>query len=561
MPVQDGHAPRIRVAASVFAASAAVYAVLAAPIPFYDKGEPREALVVQAVLRDGAVILPRREGILPSKPPLFHWLAALAVRTDTLPEELALRLPSVVLGAAGVALTFEVAARAHGVCTGLIAALVLGTSFEWLRSATQSRVDMTLTFFVLVATLAWREAVAAAGGRWWVRLGYLCATAAVLTKGPVGLVLPMLIVFVDVVTNDDRRRLRRLADFPSAAVMVAVCAGWYALAWNRGGIEFAGLHLVRENVQRFVGWGNVPHRHAITYYLPVLAGAFLPWTMALPSAARRVRREWGRVDRFLLVWILTVLGFFSLAAGKRSSYILPLFPPLAILAAAGLSDTVRLGVRPSGRQALRAGAAVTLAVGLFVGLDATPALVDGFTGLLEGSDVARLPAALAVVREQRAAITAMLATIGVSLVILSGRGRTPAWRLGALVAIALSASAGLTAFGTYPTAVRLTSRDFARRVRTRLRDGDALCSCGAIDWPLRYYLRRTVPPCPRTASGGRGSLLVIRRAASSRVPSRYRLERASRGGGSPCRARAATSLVHLPDGGDTTQAFTRVGVH
>src|SRR5262245_38663006 len=149
--------------AIIFVVSAALYAALAAPIPFYDKGEPREALVVQAIVRDHGVILPRRGGRdIPSKPPLFHWLAALAMRTGMIPEELAVRSPSVLLGAAGVALAATIAVRAHGVTAGLLTALVLGSSFEWLRAATQSRVDMTLTFFLLITTLAWHAAVSEA---------------------------------------------------------------------------------------------------------------------------------------------------------------------------------------------------------------------------------------------------------------------------------------------------------------------------------------------------------------------------------------------------------------
>jgi 4-amino-4-deoxy-L-arabinose transferase-like glycosyltransferase len=526
----------------VFVASVALYAALAAPIPFYDKGEPREALVVRAIVHDHALVLPLREGRdIPSKPPLFHWLAALAVQSGIRPEELAVRWPSVVLGAAGVALAAMLAARAHGAIAGVLAALVLGSSFEWLRAATQSRVDMTLTFFVVVATLAWRAGVAGAVGPSAVRLGYLAAAAAVLTKGPVGVVLPLLVVGADALAGGEVRELRRLIDLPAAAGMAGVCVGWYALAWHHGGAEFAARHVVQENLQRFVGWGRVAHRHAIAYYVPALAGAFLPWTLALPLTVRRLWQRPGGFDRFLILWVLVVLAFFSLAAGKRSTYLLPLFPPLAVLTGAGLAATVQQGPGRFGRVALLAGAVATLAVALAVGLDAGALVLGRATGLLRGSDVTRLPAAVAVVHEHRVAIAATLATIGMSLVVLIARvpGGVP-WRLGALATIAVAVSVGLTAFGTYPAALQLTTRAFAARVQGRLRPGSVLCACGYIDWPLRYYVGRTVPRCTVGLADGADGGLVIRSMPGTRGGQpRYRLERLVAGsdGAGPCASR------------------------
>ncbi len=483
-------------AIAAFAVSIVVYATVASSLPFYDKGEPREALVVQGALRGDDIVLPRPDAQhLPSKPPLFHWLAAVAVTCAGRANEFAVRLPSVVLGALGVALTTLAAARSYGFAAGCIAALVLGSSFEWMRAATQSRVDMTLTFFVIVAIWAWHVGGADPARRRTVRAGYLASGAAMLTKGPVGLVLPTLVVVADALRRREPRSLRRLVDVPGACAMLAVGVGWYALAWTRGGAAFASRHLVHENVQRFVGWGSVAHRHAALYYFPALAVAFLPWTLALPTVAHRLWRRREGDDAFLLVWIVAIFGFYSLAAGKRSTYLLPVFPPLAILTGGALAASAERAPGTPARVVLLATSLTVLACAAIVGFDRIASLGPILDALVAGTDRARLPAALDAVRAQRGAVAATLAIVAgaLAVVALPNVGRTA--RLAALGATALGATVGLTAFGTYPVASRLSTRPFADRVLAHLRPGDRLCACGELDGALRFYLGGNVVPC------------------------------------------------------------------
>ncbi|MGH7960503.1 MAG: ArnT family glycosyltransferase, partial [Candidatus Binatia bacterium] len=114
--------------------------------PFYTKAEPREASVVWEITTTGEWILPLRNGVMiPSKPPLFHWLGALISLAWGEVNELTIRLPSALLALLGVLLTYSAGTALWGVEAGLIAALILGTSFEWMRTAITARVDMTLT--------------------------------------------------------------------------------------------------------------------------------------------------------------------------------------------------------------------------------------------------------------------------------------------------------------------------------------------------------------------------------------------------------------------------------
>src|SRR5690348_421859 len=102
--------------------------------PFFDKQEAREALVVVAMLDSGNWVLPLRNGNeIPSKPPLYHWLAAITSRAfgQTYPDEFTLRFPSALLASAGVFLVYFVGAALWERRAGLVSAILLATSIEW----------------------------------------------------------------------------------------------------------------------------------------------------------------------------------------------------------------------------------------------------------------------------------------------------------------------------------------------------------------------------------------------------------------------------------------------
>src|SRR5262245_3721949 len=104
--------------------------------PFYDKQEAREALVVWEIIHSGSWILPLRNGVeIPSKPPLYHWLAALIAKFTHQLDEFTVRFPSALLGTLGVLLTYLTGAILWGRNAGLVAALILSTSIEWRQAA------------------------------------------------------------------------------------------------------------------------------------------------------------------------------------------------------------------------------------------------------------------------------------------------------------------------------------------------------------------------------------------------------------------------------------------
>ncbi len=325
-----------REAILVAAGCLALYLAGAADVPFYTRGEPREGLVVREMLRSGAWLVPARpEGELARKPPLYYWAAAGAL--GVLPErpELALRLPSAVLGTAAVLGTWATARAVWGAAAGLPAALVLATTFEWTRAALSARVDMALAA-ALTATLAGWTLALARGTRGATALAALGAALGTLAKGPVALVLPALAAAGLRITRGEVRPLRVVPVLGGAAALAGL---WYAAAFAREGSALLDV-VARENWLRFVDpeAAATGHAHAAGYLVPLGLVGLLPWTPLLPLALVPLRdRPRPAAAALAAAWVATGAVFFSLAAAKRSVYLLPLHPAVALLLGAGVA--------------------------------------------------------------------------------------------------------------------------------------------------------------------------------------------------------------------------------
>ncbi len=328
--------------AALIALCAVLYVPPATATPFFTKGEPREALVVRRMVENGEWILPRRasgEGLaIASKPPLFHWLGALVSVAAGRTTELTVRAPSVALATATVVLVWTVGRTMLAPGAALVAAVVLATSFEWLRAASTARVDAALTAFMTAGLLLFYRAFVRDG--WSTReavAAYLCVAAAALVKGPVGVVLPGLVVVVAAAAHGKLGLLPRLRPAIGAAIVLALVGTWYVAASYAGGEAFVRKQILKENVFRYVAASTLKsgHEHPFYYYFPALAAGFLPWTplvigAVVAASRRRVIRRDPRIG-FLLVWCAVVFLFYSLASAKRSVYLLALYPAAALL--------------------------------------------------------------------------------------------------------------------------------------------------------------------------------------------------------------------------------------
>ncbi|HEV2169460.1 MAG TPA: hypothetical protein VGR40_00855, partial [Candidatus Binatus sp.] len=206
-----------------------------------------------------------------------------------------------------------------------------------------ARVDMTLTLFLEIAFFEFILIAEDLTSR--RMLLYLAIAFAVLSKGPVGIVLPALVGLIWIVLMRRWDLLRKLRPIRGALLVAIIGGGWYVAAFWIGGADFFRKQIIAENFVRFTGGPGFHEGHAHPFFyveLALLAG-FMPWTVLLPTvaavAAWRPMKVTPRLA-YLMVWFATVLIFYNLAHSKRGVYLLALYPALATIIAVYLADVL-----------------------------------------------------------------------------------------------------------------------------------------------------------------------------------------------------------------------------
>jgi 4-amino-4-deoxy-L-arabinose transferase-like glycosyltransferase len=295
-------------------------------LPLLDPDEPVYAQTAREMLAAHDFISPRIYGnFWYDKPPLYYWLVMGAFKFFG-QTEFAARFPSALLAVCCALLVYFCGKSLFTRRIGLLSALVLSTSLEYFYLGRAAVTDMTLTFFLTASLL------------FYLRKKYYFAYAAVgmavLTKGPIGIVLPIAIIFIQLILTHNLKALKELKIFSGGLLALIVFLPWYLMMYYAHGMDFIHTFLGFHNITRFL---QPEHPAGILwyYYLPVLLIGFFPWTMFLVqsiSAALQNREKLhGNILLFLVIWATVILSFFTASQTKLISYILPLYPPLALL--------------------------------------------------------------------------------------------------------------------------------------------------------------------------------------------------------------------------------------
>ncbi len=330
--------------------AAAVFFFQLGTADFRDDAGSNGAQVVQELVAGEGWILPLRNGQhLPVKPPLFYWMGAgSALARGTTGDIWDSRAPSAVLGVLGVVAVYLFARWLAGERMALWAALMLITTPQFIIEAKNSRVDIALAVFLTIGLFLAYRVLEGAGGRKTAALAGLCFGLAVLSKGPLALVLAGIVLLPTMLVNRPAPGWTALFSPWVVLGAVGLPAVWYAAATAVHGMAFLRLHLYVENVARLQGMHG--HWPWWWYAEPLITGG-LPWMLALPLVVFGRSALSRRARVFLWLWVGMMLFFFALSPGKRRAYLLPLRPPLVILAAGWLVAALdRLRAAPRAAQ-------------------------------------------------------------------------------------------------------------------------------------------------------------------------------------------------------------------
>ena len=321
-----------------------------------DKTEGLFVEIPREMLTTGDWITPRWNGELFFDYPVWgYWMVALSFRMFGV-SEWAARLPVALAASATVFALFAtlmLVAPAKElphlrVGRALLGSTVLALSPGWLGWGRSSVTDMFLASGISLALFGFVLAHSAREERPWQRpLGYVALAVfcgiAVLAKGPVGLLLPGLVMLVFWVLNGTvLEQLRSTPWIPLVLLFLGVAAPWYGMATAANGSEFLGRFLGFSNLERFT---TVIYDHPGPpwFYLPWVLILLFPWSLFLPVACVRLRvwrlGVWRHsspandLPLIGLLWLVVMVAFFSAAATKLPGYILPALPGGALLVA------------------------------------------------------------------------------------------------------------------------------------------------------------------------------------------------------------------------------------
>jgi len=310
-----------------------------------DPDEAHYAELTREMLHSGSWLVPLLDGKpFIDKPVLFHWLQGVSVLLlgET---EFAARLPTALSAIGLVAITRWVGTALFTEEIGSLGAVMFATIPATFALSSIAIFDMVFALFLFGAVGCLMVAAKRASARAEI-CGYALLTLAVMTKGPVALVLIVLLLAAGYTASPQTRSAFRALHWNIGLPAVAIAASpWFLWMQWRFGDEFVKGYLLAGNlwyVTQPIEFSARAINH--TFYMRAFTGAFFPWSIVVAGrgldVVRRLRAahpvETG--ERLLWLWALVVVAFFSLARFKLDHYIFPAAPACCLIAARAWRD-------------------------------------------------------------------------------------------------------------------------------------------------------------------------------------------------------------------------------
>ena len=454
----------------------------------WNPDEPRYAQVAREMMETGEWVVPHLNGeVYTEKPPLYFWLIALISKPFGDVSEVTARLPSAMCAALIVLLTYVLGAKMLDRQAAFFGAVFMATSTQFVWIGRVGTLDMLLTLSILAAMAVFYVAYADKRPLLYAA-GFAFLIPGIMTKGPVGITVPLVVMLAFLLTEvflgkvDAKKQLAWFAvsTVVGLAVIALVVVPWWQAAHERSGGAYGSLSiLIKQTKGRMIE--AYSHKQPFHYYFGEILWQVLPWTVLIPLTAHAVWKKGNLRQndglRFLLVWFLGIFLFFTYVSGKRSQYLLPLFP------AGGLILGWALTVSNPFEGLLRERKAfwiplLALKLGVAVGL------------------AALVVAAYSQAPEHLSTTMIVVFSTGVCLLILIRQclGRAPGYALTGVAVITLITTA--TFYGYVAPSVidkHKSARPFCNRVLEALEEDDGLYYYRYYKPNINYYMHRRIP--------------------------------------------------------------------
>jgi 4-amino-4-deoxy-L-arabinose transferase-like glycosyltransferase len=307
------------------------------------RDSPRVAGIAREMAVTSNYLIPRLNGEnFLEYPPLGYWPIVLTLSVSHKPTDFLAFIPIVFFGAGTVLITYLIGKRLAGERIGLMAGFILSTMPGFITQHRHCRVDPVLLFFITLSLYGFAAVYQTSRRSFpFFAVFYLAMAGAFLSKGIIGVAIPIATAVVFLITRKDLRAIRKLILSPGILFLLLPIFLWGGSVWW---LEGHGIfnEVIRQSLQRFL---SPTADHAKPYYFYFIPAFFspMPWTILLlvllwdrlrPNYSREPQPH-GSLLSFALVWSLAVFIGLSLASAKRPLYLGPIYPPFALLAALG----------------------------------------------------------------------------------------------------------------------------------------------------------------------------------------------------------------------------------
>lgn len=322
---------------SIFAASFFFYLFFSHLLPITDPVESNYALTAKEMVQSSDWLSPRIYGnVWYDKPVFFYWLTAISFKLFGF-SDLAARLVPALFGAAGLVFIYWYAAKASSKSAAFIAAIIMGTSLEYVVLAKLVITDMVFLVFNSTAlAFFYLGYMKMNGSKQWYLGMYVSLALAVLTKGPIGVLLPGLVMTIFMGVQRNWNELKKMSIPIGALLFAVITLPWYLAMYAMHGADFLNTFLGVHNYLRATV-SEHPKDNVSYYYVVVFCLSMLPWSaIALKAIVRGyqdLRSKSSPLILFCLIWASAYFGFYSLMATKYVTYIFPVLFPVSILTA------------------------------------------------------------------------------------------------------------------------------------------------------------------------------------------------------------------------------------
>ena len=445
--------------------------------PLLSSGEARAGGIAAEMIQRGDFIVPYlNESILLTKPPLFHWSIILFYKSFGI-SEFTSRVPSALSGVLVACLVYLMGAGFWSRKTGFLASLMLIASPLFFWSARCARIDCLLLFFITAAMFCfWRGYSGGPRRQIWFLGWFSFMALGVLAKGPVGVVVPLLTAALFLLYTKQNRFWKQVNWCWCLALFLLIILPWFIAVYLRVPHDKTQLFYLQQN-RVWLGGGGEWYKGYI--YIAHFLFGFFPWSLALPAVFAftwtEVKDCKDEAKVFLWCWFLAVFFIFFFFGKKVSRYILPLYPPAALLCA----------VVAAGRPGINRVFCAALA-GLWLIIAAGVVLLPLYSGFLDTELVSIIsnninPAAIVII----AVLSIVVSIYGIK-------------KKNYMAAVTVSVVT-LLMFIQYVIPVEkiyYSPKPFCAMMKRRIPEEATVCSYRSRDNTIRYYFGRHVDVFP-----------------------------------------------------------------